>query len=164
MPFAINEINKKTGIPISELQEMAEIFQLVDTDQGGTISRHELEQLMKTLGIQITSNEMDLMMNEVDAKGTSEIDFESFVLQVTKKVQTTITRNQLKSAFRVLETYGNSHDGTVFMKILIEAFTEYSSTKLVKEDAIELIKEVAPQGQTGILDYLQFLSLYFPDE
>jgi Ca2+-binding EF-hand superfamily protein len=102
------ELLERTGQDLSELQELAEIFQLVDTDHGGTISREELLQLMKTLGIRPTSDEMDLLMIEIDPNKTGEINFEDdscinidFVCTVTKKLQTTTTRADLEHAFKV---------------------------------------------------------------
>jgi calmodulin len=165
MPFSdFDNLLERAGVPLSELQELAEIFQLVDTDHGGTISRSELETLIQTLGLQVTSNEMDLLMSEIDPKGTGEIDFEAFVCTVTKKVTTTITKSQLKHAFAVLDTYDACHDGTVSMKTLIQAFTEYSPNPISEEDANELVKEVASQGHAAIFDYVQFLDLFFPEE
>jgi calmodulin len=165
MSFAnFDDLLARTGVPLSELQELAEIFQLVDTDKGGTISKGELETLMTTLGLDVTANEMDLLMSEIDPEGTGEIDFESFVCTVTKKVQTSITRGQLKHAFEVLDTYDACHDGTISMKTLIQAFVEYSPNPISEEDARELIKEVASQNHASIFDYMQFLDLFFPDE
>ena len=49
-----------------ELAEFREIFNLVDKDGGGTISKEELGDLMETLGIDATPEEIDLMIAEVD--------------------------------------------------------------------------------------------------
>ena len=45
---------QRTGLSVEQLQELIEIFQLVDVDNGGTISTDELEMLMKTLGLRAT--------------------------------------------------------------------------------------------------------------
>ena len=42
-----------------ELAEFREIFNLVDKDGGGTISKEELGELMETLGIDATPEEID---------------------------------------------------------------------------------------------------------
>ncbi|KAJ3322234.1 Radial spoke head protein 9 [Boothiomyces sp. JEL0866] len=161
MGFQIDSsLCERTGQTMAELQELAEIFQLVDTDKGGTISRDELGNLMKTLGISANKNDMDIIMNEIDSKGTGEIDFESFVATVTKKPQTTITQEQLKKAFMIFDTYDDMHDGTISMRMLNKAFTLYSTNRLSDEDARELIREVAPQADNGIFDYAQFINLF----
>ena len=59
-----------------ELAEFREIFNLVDRDGGGSITKEELGELMDTLGIDATPEEIDLMINEIDQDSYGEIDFE----------------------------------------------------------------------------------------
>ena len=61
-----------------ELAEFREIFNLVDKDGGGTISKEELGELMETLGIDATPDEIDLMLDdEAWTGGGDESDEES---------------------------------------------------------------------------------------
>ena len=55
-----------TKMSKEELAEFREIFDLVDKDKGGSISRDELGELMDTLGIRASKEEIDLMINEID--------------------------------------------------------------------------------------------------
>lgn len=82
----------------AELKEFREIFNLVDKvrqrarngrslrvrcqcthscaqDGGGTISKKELGELMDTLGIHVSAEEIDLMVHEIDSDQNGEIDF-----------------------------------------------------------------------------------------
>ena len=59
-----------------ELAEFREIFNLVDLDKGGTISKDELKQLMNTLGLKPSQEELNAMVDEIDADGNGEIDFD----------------------------------------------------------------------------------------
>jgi len=43
-----------------EIAEFREIFNLVDKDGGGSITKVELGDLMETLGIEATSEEIDV--------------------------------------------------------------------------------------------------------
>lgn len=70
-------LSARTGVSEAELMEMVEIFSLVDVDHGGTISKDELAQLMKTLGLKASKMELENMVNEIDVEGKGEIDFES---------------------------------------------------------------------------------------
>lgn len=45
-------------------------------DGGGTITKAELADLMDTLGIEATPEEIDLMIKEIDQDSNGEIDFE----------------------------------------------------------------------------------------
>ena len=48
-----------------EVSEFREIFNLVDRDGGGSITKEELGELMDTLGIDASPEEVDLMIREV---------------------------------------------------------------------------------------------------
>lgn len=161
----MEELSLKTGNTLEEIQELKEIFQLVDLDHGGTISRDELETLMKTVGLRTTNNDMQLLMSEIDPNGSGEIDFQSFVLCVTKRVQTSITVHELRHAFKVLESFDDNSlsSGVISMKTILQAFTQFSTTTMSADDARELIREVAPEGYSDFFDYRQFLSIYFGD-
>ncbi|KAJ2997211.1 hypothetical protein HDV02_005809 [Globomyces sp. JEL0801] len=88
----------------------------------------------------------------------------AFVAIVTKKPNTTITLKELRGAFNVIDTYDDCHDGTILMDSLLKAFTVYSNQALSTEDALELIRQVAPQSDNGLFDYAQFLNIYFEPE
>ena len=70
-----------------ELAEFREIFNLVDKDGGGTISKEELGELMETLGIDATPEEIDLMIAEIDEDNNGVIDFDEFVAVMSRKVR-----------------------------------------------------------------------------
>ena len=62
-----------------ELAEFREIFKLVDRDGSGTITKEELAELMETLGIDATQEEVDMMISEIDTDDNGSIDFDEFV-------------------------------------------------------------------------------------
>jgi hypothetical protein len=68
-----------------------QIFNLVDRDKGGSISKSELAQLMETLAINASQQEIDLMITEIDKNNDGEIQFEEFVAVMSRKVQATYT-------------------------------------------------------------------------
>ena len=48
-------------------------------DGGGTIEGNELHNLLEGLGIKVTEEEAEDLVNEVDADGSGVIEFEEFV-------------------------------------------------------------------------------------
>ena len=54
-----------------ELAEFREIFNLVDKDGGGTISKEELGEHMETLGIDATPEEIDALQPIIQKRVTS---------------------------------------------------------------------------------------------
>jgi len=57
-----------------EIAEFREIFNLVDKDGGGSITKVELGELMDTLGIQCDPEEIDHMISEIDQGKGSSLD------------------------------------------------------------------------------------------
>ena len=58
--------------------ELMEAFKLFDLDGSGDISRDELKTLMKNLGQELTDEEIDAMIDEVDINLDGEISFDEF--------------------------------------------------------------------------------------
>jgi len=125
----------------AELKEFKEIFDLVDHDGSGEITINELAQLMETLGLKPTEEQLEQMMKEVDADGSGDIDFAEFVAVMSRKVQAEYTPDQLKAAFRVFETeeLGN---GWVKTDVLEHALITYGEDRMSPEEAAELLNTV----------------------
>jgi calmodulin len=140
-----------------ERAEFKEIFDLVDEDRSGQISKNELKKLMETLRLHPTEEELTAMMKEVDADGSGDIDFEEFVTVMSRRVQADYTPEQLKSAFKVFET-DNVPPGYVSTEVLEHALTTYGSDKLNPEEAAELLSTVDPE-QTGKINYMEFINM-----
>lgn len=95
---------RNVGMPITskditeeELQEFREIFDLVDEDKSGEISKDELKKLMITLGLKPTDEQIDTMMKEVDEDGSGDIDFSEFVKgKLSEVLRDLLIRSQLQ--------------------------------------------------------------------
>lgn len=142
-----------------ELKEFKEIFDLVDGDGSGEISKEELGKLMETLGLKPTEQQLDEMMKEVDADGSGDIDFNEFVTVMSKKVKADYTPEQLKAAFAVFES-PDDHlgHGWVRTDVLEHALTTYGEDTLTQEKALELLATVDPEG-TGKINYLEYINM-----
>lgn len=57
-----------------------QVFDLMDADKGGTLSVEEVKQLMELLGMRSRIDEVESMIQEIDADGNGTIDFEEFVM------------------------------------------------------------------------------------
>lgn len=145
-----------TRLTDEELAEFREIFNLVDKDGGGTISKDELLELMETLGINASPEEVELMINEVDEDQSGEIDFDEFVAVMSRKVNSSYTAEQVKSAFKIFE--GTAPTGYIKVGDLMTALTTYCSEKVTEAQAAELISQLEPDTN-GLVNYQEYVSM-----
>ncbi|GMF19694.1 unnamed protein product [Phytophthora fragariaefolia] len=100
-----------------------------------------LGELMDTLGIDTSPEEIDLMINEIDQDSNGEIDFDEFVAVMSRKVNATYTAEQVKNAFKAFE--GNSSaPGFIKADKLLIALTTYGADRISPDQAQELISQV----------------------
>ena len=86
----------------SNIDEMKEIFSLVDKDGGGTISTEELEELLEIIGIKASKDDMEVMVEQMDADNSGEIDFEEFAEVMTRRVECGYSCDEIKKAFGLI--------------------------------------------------------------
>ena len=101
-------------------------------------------------------NIIDIMINEIDADGTGDIDFEEFVAVMSRKVNTSYTSSQVKNAFKVFEN--PMHPGYIKVEQLLEALTTYGSKQMTSEQARELISQLEPDPN-GLINYEEYISM-----
>merc|ERR1719316_1355320 len=137
---AAMEAKKHMHLSDEDLQEFREIFNLVDSDRGGSIGTEELARLMDMLGIRTTPEELKLMVSEIDENGNGEIDFEEFVQVMCRKVNTDYTADEVRKAFKVFA--GSAPDGSIRVKDLEKALQVYGREKLTAEEAKNLVAQI----------------------
>jgi calmodulin len=59
--------------------EIREAFNVFDKDGSGKISKDELRHIMKSLGEDLSEEEIQQMILEADTNGDGEIDYDEFV-------------------------------------------------------------------------------------
>lgn len=140
----------------SELREYRDIFRLVDRDGGGAIERRELGQLLETLAIDVAPGELDMMIDEVDQDRSGAIDFEEFVIVMSRRVSLAYSAEQVKAAFKVFELKG-APPGTVRADVLLKALSLYGGVE--ESTARELVAQLesTSDGHVRYGDYVDML-------
>ena len=143
-----------------EICELQEIFNLVDEDRGGTISRNELRQLLLTVGIHATKPEIEKMVKEmmadVDKDGDGQIEFPEFVECMSRKVEATFTPEQVMQSFKLFA--GNSPPGYMTRNQLEAAFTQYGDNRLTRVQTLRILGNLQFEN-TELFNYEQYVNL-----
>ena len=146
-PFGVRRVSKKSSSSSSlVVQDVVE----------AEYSKDELKQLMSTLGLKPTQEELNQMVDEIDADGNGEIDFDEVVTVMSRKVNTSYTPTQVKAAFKVFER--DCPQGYVSMSALEQALTTYGTEKLSLTDAQELLSQIEPD-ENGLINYVEFVNM-----
>jgi len=91
------------------------------------------------------------MIDEVDADGNGTVEFNEFLSMMIRKIQRTVSQEEIRDAFHAIDTDGNGfispNELQDMMKILKEDLTE--------EQLDELIKEAETNGN-GQINYEEF--------
>ncbi|CAH1393727.1 troponin C, isoallergen Bla g 6.0101 [Halyomorpha halys] len=64
-------------------QELREAFRLYDKEGNGYITTAVLREILKELDDKITSQELDMMIAEIDSDGSGTVDFDEFMEVMT---------------------------------------------------------------------------------
>jgi calmodulin len=145
-----------SGLSTAELAEFREIFDLVDKDKGGSISSAELAELMTTLGINASQEEISAMVAEIDTDGNGDIDFDEFVAVMSRKVNANYTSKDVKRAFKTFSL--GQPNNFVSMQALKTALMAHGSVKLDSEQVDELLAQLEADS-SGLFNYTEYVDM-----
>ncbi|XP_052206271.1 caltractin-like [Diospyros lotus] len=91
------------GLSKPKRQEIKEAFELFDTDGSGTIDAKELNVAMRALGFEMTDEQINQMIADVDKDGSGAIDYDEFEHMMTAKIGERDTKEELMKAFNVID-------------------------------------------------------------
>jgi len=162
-----HEIMKTTGLPINDITEFREIFELVDEDKGGSIDQEELRKLTDIMNIEISTDELEKMVSEIDSTKTGEIYFDDFVKSMSQKPDVDYTEDDVIEAFEVLsrKDHKNKEDlisfnidqpGKISQTRLEYALMNYKGENLSKKETEKLLG-MSEFSVTGYLDYVDLV-------
>ncbi|PKI50139.1 hypothetical protein CRG98_029463 [Punica granatum] len=134
------------GLTQQKRQEIKEAFELFDTDGSGTIDAKELNVAMRALGFEMTEEQINQMIADVDKDGSGAIDFDEFVHMMTAKIGERDTKEELMKAFRILDQDNNGKISAVdikrISKELGESFTDREIQEMIEEADLDRDGEI----------------------
>ena len=127
---------------------------MFDKNKDGKITIMELANVMRSLNLDPTEEELKEMIDEVDLDGNGEIDFEEFVTLMNRRSKETDTEEVILNAFRVFDIEGNGLLSITDMRHIMINMTDYGS-----EDDLDDILINADTDGDGFIKYEEFIRM-----
>ena len=135
-------------------KDLQDIFDQFDKDKDGKISGKELANAMFSMGQNPTDDEINEMMREVDLNQDGKIDFDEFMILMTKSSPETQAEEEVINAFRVFDKEGNGLIASSELKHIMMTIGD----KMSQEEAEEMVNE-ADIDEDGMINYEEFVRM-----
>jgi len=148
------------------VEELREAFSLFDKDNDGCITSKEIRTVMHGLRLENSDQEIIDMINNVDVDGNGTIDFNEFLVMMSRSnccrrvvdmgLQKKIEEEELRQAFRVFDIDGNGLIDSNELKITMFNLGENLSDKDLKQ-----MLKAADKNKDGKIDYEEFIVMMY---
>ena len=134
-----------------QVNEFKEAFALFDDDGDGAITSKELGTVMRSLGQDLTEEELKDMIREVDGDGSGTIEFPEFLLMMARSAKGVDIEEELREAFKLFDKDGNGFINAAELKHVMAGLGE----KLTDEEIDEMVKAADVFGD-GKISFNEF--------
>ncbi|OWF56442.1 Calmodulin-2 [Mizuhopecten yessoensis] len=152
--MTLQSMMAKYDMTLVQIKEMRDVFKIFDGNGDGVISEKELGTVLRSLGENLSDNDLHDMMLEVDEDGNGEIDFQEFLSMMSRRMKDRGSKDDLREAFRVFDLDG---DGFITANELRHAMTSMGE-KLTEEEVEEMITDADADGD-GRINYIEFVEM-----
>ncbi|KAM7511536.1 hypothetical protein LguiB_010411 [Lonicera macranthoides] len=139
----------------NSITELKSVFATFDKNRDGLVTKNELSESLKNIGISMSETELDEMIKRVDANGDGLIDFDEF----TQLFDSAVTRvddggdGYLREAFDVFDGNGDGLISFEELGLVLNSLGMSEGKRL--EDCKEMIKMVDADGD-GMVNFDEF--------
>ncbi|TYI93404.1 hypothetical protein E1A91_D02G133900v1 [Gossypium mustelinum] len=133
--------------------EFKKVFQMFDKNGDGRISKEELNDSLKKLGIFIPDDELTQMIKKIDVNGDNYVDIEEFRELYQSIMNDKDEEEDILEAFKVFDQNGDGYISVdELMSILVSLGLKQGKTI---EDCKKMIMKVDVDGD-GRVNFLEF--------
>ncbi|XP_042411463.1 calcium-dependent protein kinase 16-like [Zingiber officinale] len=136
-----------------EVEDIKEMFRMMDTDNDGIVSHEELKAGLSKFGSHLVESEVHMLVEAVDTNGKGTLDYGEF-LAVSLHLQRMANDEHLRRAFSYFDKDGN---GFIEPNELHEALAEDGATDSM-EAANDILQEV-DTDKDGRISYDEFVAM-----
>ncbi|XP_048764701.1 calmodulin-A-like [Ostrea edulis] len=137
-----------------QIEVWRESFDIFDKNKDGHISLHELDTVVRSLGLNPSMKNLRTFIKEIDQNQDGKIQFEDFKILMSKFYVSQSPEEQQKDiegAFKIFDKDGN---GMIEKSELLRVATTMGEP-LTDEEAEQMIK-IADTNNDGLINYKEF--------
>ncbi len=137
-----------------QVAEYKEAFALYDKDGDGQINTKEIGAFMRSIGQNPTEQELQDIINEVDADGDGLIGFPEFLTLMATKMNDIAEAREYSEMFRIFDKDGNGFITAAELRHIMTNLGE-RRTGVTDEEVDEMIRKADIDGD-GNINYEEF--------
>lgn len=158
-PLTLNSEKKAAmeDLDKQQLELLRNAFNAFDQEKKGCIGTQMVGTILSMLGHQLDDKLLKEIIDEVDADGSGELEFEEFVTLAARflvEEDAEAMQQELKEAFRLYDKEGN---GYITTQVLREILKELDDN-LTNDDLDMMIEEIDSDG-SGTVDFDEFMEV-----
>mmetsp|Transcript_6408 Transcript_6408/g.11143 ORF Transcript_6408/g.11143 Transcript_6408/m.11143 type:complete len:477 (+) Transcript_6408:1555-2985(+) len=119
-------------IPQTERQDLNRVFMSLDTSGDGRLNAEELQAGFQRLGFNLTKNEAEEILKNIDTDNNGFIDYSEFIMAAMPKEQL-LSKERIIAAFNSFDTDGNGKISQVELRTILELNCDLLLQELLNE-------------------------------
>jgi len=152
----------RCGLEEEQVKSLKRTFDQFDKEKQGAISVGTVETILKMMGMHVSSQDLEDIINEIDEDGSGELEFPEFI-QLAAKFLTEEDEEEmkweLKEAFRLYDKQGNGYITTNTLKEILREI----DANLTEYNLDQIVEEVDADG-SGTIDFDEFMAMMTGDD
>lgn len=125
------------------------------------VTAKELQIVMQSLGQNVTDEDVQAMIEEVDADGNSTIEFEEFCILMCKNMQQKDDQETLREAFKHLDIDDSGSISRDELKEIMQGFSR--AGEAIDDDDIDALIAEADLDGDGSIGFDEFVKVMMKD-
>lgn len=135
-----------------EIQELKQTFDLFDSDRNGSLSHDEIANVLRSLGMNLSDEDLQSVFVSIDKNSSNAIDFSEFSDWIAEKVDLT-SEKKLLEIFNLIDVDGSGTISTAEIRELLDAL----NIDLLDKEIEAMVQNYDADGD-GFIDYDEFVN------
>jgi calmodulin len=145
-PALVEQVNAKEEDDPKGKANCKEVFDVFDADHSGEVSIDEMGSLLKTMGMELTAADLEIVIKKFDRDGDGTISFEEFWIYMKSRKAKLDPDVVVAQVFAMIDADGSG-------RITAEEFSDTLRklpTRISEEDINALVREIDSSGDGEI--------------